>query len=153
MRFQVNAILERYKLIDCNIKRTPLPSGVMLSTAVEEKKTLASQEFPYPELTGSLLWVTRCKFVNVKYACNLICAHVSNRDETHMSAEIHLVKYIKSIRDEGLKFRKQPKLDKLSLQIFSDVNFAGDTNMKSTSAFLIVVESVGTIMFMSKQQT
>ena len=39
MRFQVDAILERYKLIDCNIKRTPLPSGVFLCPAVEAKQT------------------------------------------------------------------------------------------------------------------
>ena len=78
---------------------------------------------------------------------------MSNWDETHVSAAINLTKYIKFIRDDGLKFRKQLKLDRLSLQIFSDANFAGDTTMKSTSAFLIVAESVGTILFMSKQQT
>ena len=37
MRFQVDAILERYKMLDCNIKRTPLPSGVLLGPAVEAK--------------------------------------------------------------------------------------------------------------------
>ena len=74
---------------------------------------------------------------------------MSKWDETHVSAALHLTKYIKSIPDEGLKVRKQLKLDKLSLQIFSDANFAGDSTLKSTSAFLIVVESVGTILFMS----
>ena len=77
---------------------------------------------------------------------------MSNWDETHVSAAIHLTKYIKFIRDDGLKFRKQPKLDMLSMQIFSDANFAGDSTIKSTSAFVVVVELVGTIMFMSKQQ-
>ena len=146
MRFQVDSILERFKMLDCNIKRTPLPSGVILCPAVEARQTVVSQEFPYPELTGSLLWVIRCSFLNVKYACKW--------DETHVSAAIHLTKYIyKSLRDTGLMFRKQQKLDRLSMRIFSDANFAGDSTLKSTSAFLIVVESVGTLVFLSKQQT
>ena len=90
MRFQVDAILERYKMLDCNVKRTPLPSGVLLGPVVEARQTAASQEFPYPELTGSLLWVIRCSFLNAKYACNQLCAHMSKWDETHVSAAIHL---------------------------------------------------------------
>ena len=140
-------------MLDCNVKRTPLPSGVLLGPAVEAKQSAASQEFPYPELTGSLLWVIRCSFLNVKYACNQLCAHMSKWDETHVAAAIHLTKYIKSFRDDGLLFRKQLKIDRLSMRIFSDANFAGDSTMKSTSAFLIVVDSVGTLVFLSKQQS
>ena len=153
MRFQVDAILERYKMLDYNIKRTPLPSGALLSPAIEAKQTVASQEFPYPELTGSLLWIIRCTFLNVKYACNQLCAHMSKWDETHVAAAIHLTKYVKSLRDDGLMFRKQPRLDRLSMRIFSDANFAGDSTLKSTSAFLIMVDTVGTLVFLSKQQT
>ena len=78
---------------------------------------------------------------------------MSKWDETHVSAAIHLTKYIKSIRDDGLMFRKQLKVDRLSMRIFSDANFAGDSTMKSTSAFLIVVDTVGTLVFLSKQQS
>ena len=45
-------------------------------------------------------------------------------------------------------------LDRLSIKIFCDANFGGDqVTMRSTSAFAIVVESVGTVLFLSKQQT
>ena len=39
MRFQVDAILERYKLLDYNIKRTPLPSGAILCPADGARQT------------------------------------------------------------------------------------------------------------------
>ena len=77
MRFQVDAILERYKLLDCNVKRTPLPSGVLLCPAVDERKTKESQDFPYPELTRSLLWVIRCTFVDAKLICLIGMRHMS----------------------------------------------------------------------------
>ena len=65
-----------------------------------------------------------------------------------------MLKYLKYMKDEGLTFRKQPKLDRLSIRIFCDANFAGDTiGMRSTSAFTILVEKVGTVLFLSKQQT
>ena len=78
---------------------------------------------------------------------------MSKWDETHVSAAIHLTRYIKYIRDDGLMFRKQIKLDRLSMRIFSDSNFAGDSTLKSTSAFLIMVDTVGTLVFFSRQQT
>ena len=45
MRFQVDAILERYKMLDCNIKRTPMPSGVILCPAVEARQTMYLRSF------------------------------------------------------------------------------------------------------------
>ena len=56
------------------------------------------------------------------------------------------------MRDEGLRFRKSVSIDRLSMQIFCDANFAGDNpGMKSTSA--LIVRDIGTVFFLSKQQS
>ena len=58
------------------------------------------------------------------------------------------------MKNESLIFRRRPTIDKLSIKIFCDANFGADAiTMRSTSAFAIVVETVGTILFLSKQQT
>jgi hypothetical protein len=75
-------------------------------------------------------------------------------DTTHVAAAQHMLKYLKHMKNEGLTFRRRPTIDKLSIKIFSDANFGGDVStMRSTSAFAIIVETVGTILFLSKQQT
>jgi len=100
------------------------------------------------------MWVIRCTLLSAKFTCNTLCAHMTAWDSTHVAAAQHILKYLKYVRDQGLTFRKPVKLDRLSVQIFSDANFGGDSlTMRSTSSFLIVVETIGTIMFMSKQQT
>ena len=96
------------------------------------------------------MWVIRCTLFSVKFTINTLCAHMTACDSTHVTAAQHILKYLKYVRDQGLTFRKPVKLDRLSMQIFSDANFGGAS---STSAFLIIVESIGSIMFMSKQQT
>ena len=58
------------------------------------------------------------------------------------------------MRDEGLRFRKSVSIDRLSMQVFCDANFAGDNpGMKSTSAFALIVRDIGTVLFLSKQQS
>jgi hypothetical protein len=65
-----------------------------------------------------------------------------------------MLKYLKFMRDEGLRFRKHVRVDRLSMKIFCDANFAGDNpGMKSTSAFALIVECIGTVLFLSKQQS
>lgn len=79
---------------------------------------------------------------------------MSSWDSTHVAAAVYMLKYLKHMKDEGLTFRKQLKLDQLSLRIFCDANFEGETiGMRSLSAFAIIVEEVGTVLFLSKQQT
>ena len=153
MRFQIDTILECYQMIDCSIKKTPAPSGLVLLPADQSLQTPESRLYPYPEEVGSVMWVIRCTQLSAKFTCNTLCAHMTSWDSTHVAAACHILKYLKYVRDHGLPFRKPARLDRLSMQIVSDANFGGDTTtMRSTSAFLIVVETIGTIMFMSKQQ-
>ena len=141
-------------MMDCSVKRTPAPSGLILLPADSSLQTPESRLYPYPEVVGSVMWVIRCTLLSVKFTCNTLCAHMTNWDSTHVTAAQHILKYLEYVRDQGLTFRKPIKIDRLSLQIFSDANFGGDTpTMRSTSAFLILVETIGTINFMSKQQT
>ena len=59
MRFQIDAILERYNMIDCSVKKTPAPSGLVLLPADSTLQTPESQLYPYPEVVGSVMWVIR----------------------------------------------------------------------------------------------
>ena len=153
MRFQIDAILERYQMIDSSVKRTPAPSGLVLLPANQSLQTPESKLYPYLEVVGSVMWVIRCTLLSGKLACNTLCAHMTTWDSTHVVAAQHKLKYLKYVRDQRLTFRKPAKLDRLSMQIFTDANFGGGSpNMRSTSAFLIIVKSIGSIMFMSKQQ-
>jgi len=74
-------------------------------------------------------------------------------DATHVAAAQHMLKYLKYMKSEGLTFRKKTN-PCLSMKLFCDAKFGADPlTMRSTSAFAIVVETVGTILFLSKQQT
>ena len=154
MRFQIDAILERYQMMDCSIKKTPAPSGLVLLPADQSLQSPESQLYSYPEVVGSVMWVIRCTLLSAKFTRNTLCAHMTSWDSTHVAAATHMLKYLKYFRDQGRTFKKPIKIDRLSVQILSDANFGGELPcMKSTAAFLIVVETISTIMFMSKQQT
>ena len=154
MRFQIDAILERYGMLDCNVKKTALPSSTVLMPVNKDLQTPESQEYPYAEVVGSIMWVVRCTLVTLKHSCNVLCAHMTTWDSTHVSAATHMLKYLKYMRDEGLRFRKCTRIDRLSMCIFCDANFAGDNpGMKSTSAFALIVNGIGTVLFLSKQQS
>ena len=154
MRFQIDAILERYGMLDWNVKKTPLPSSTVLMPVSTDLQIKESQEFPYADVIGSMMWVVRCTLVTAKYSCNVLCAHTTAWDSTHVAAATHMLKYLKYMRDEGLRFRKSVCIDRLSMQIFCDANFAGDNpGMKSTSAFALIVRDVRTVLFLSKQQS
>ena len=100
------------------------------------------------------MWIVRCTLVSAKFACNTLCgAHMTKWNATHVAAAQHMLKYLKFMKSEGLTFRKKTN-PCLSMKLFCDANFGADTlTMRSTSAFAIVVETVGTILFLSKQQT
>ena len=154
MRFQIEAVLERYNMLDANVKHTPLPASLVLKPASTDLQTEESKSYPYPEAVGSIMWIVRCTLVSAKFACNTLCAHMTKWDSTHVSAAQHMLKYLKHMKNDGLTFRRRPTIDRLSIKIFCDANFGADViTMRSTSAFAIVVETVGTILFLSKQQT
>ena len=88
MRFQIDAVLERYGMIDCNVKKTPLPVALQLSPASADLQTAESKAYPYPEVVGSLLWIVRCTLVTAKFACNVLCGHMSSWDSTHVAAAV-----------------------------------------------------------------
>ena len=46
-------------------------------------------------------------------------------DSTHVAAANHMLKYLKYMRDEGLRFHKCARIDRLSMRIFCDANFGG----------------------------
>ena len=99
------------------------------------------------------MWIVRCTLVSAKFACNTLCAHMTKWDATHVAAAQHMLKYLKYMKNDGLTFRKKTN-PCLSIKTFCDVNFGADViTMRSTSAFAIVVETVGTILILSKQQT
>ena len=159
MKFQCEAVLERFGMLDANVKKTPLPASLVLKPATTELQTTESRQYPYPEVVGSVMWIIRCTLVSAKFACNTLCAHMTKWDTTHVAAAQHMLKYIKHMKNEGLTFRRKPTLDRLSMRVFCDANFAGEppesthAAMRSTSAFQIVLDGIGTILFLSKQQT
>ena len=85
MRFQIEAVLERYGMLDANVKQTPLPASLVLRASTD-LQTAESKQYPYAEVVGSVMWIIRCTFVSAKYACNTLCAHMTKWDSTHVAA-------------------------------------------------------------------
>ena len=115
MRFQIEAVLERYGMLDANVKTTPLPASLVLKPASTDLQTAESKQYPYPEVVGSVMWIVRCTLVSAKFACNSLYAHMTKWDSTHVAGAQHMLKHLKYVKSEGLVFRKRPTIDKLSI--------------------------------------
>jgi histone deacetylase 1/2 len=87
---------------------------------------------PYPQIIGSLLWVSQCTRPDISFAVNKLSQYLRDPSLSHWAAAVRILNYLCSTAD--LKLRLGGNLD---LAGYSDSNWAEDRDdRRSTSAYI-----------------
>ena len=132
---QVPASSERLSKIDC-------------PTTDEEK---AEIDYPYINVTGSLLYTTICTRPDLFFAVMQLARFNSNPGKEHIKASKMTISYLESTVEQGIRFTKKPSSNgKLRIQGFVDSDWAGCPDTRRSTMGYIIHVSGGPVSFKSK---
>jgi hypothetical protein len=102
---------------------------------------------PYPQLIGSLLWVSQCTRPDISFAVNRLSQHLRDPSEAHWQAGLRILNYLATTRDLKLCLGGD-----LLFSGYSDSDWAEDhDDRRSTSAYTYRIGD-GAISWKSRKQ-
>jgi hypothetical protein len=82
-------------------------------------------DFNYRSAVGKLNYLAQTTRPDIMYATHQIAKYSSDPRQSHGEAILYLVRYLKKMRDLGLKFKPDPKK---GFECYCDANFSGNWN-------------------------
>jgi hypothetical protein len=147
---EIRELLREFGMEDCKPATTPVAPGTKLQPAEDSR----SENFPYREAIGALLWIARTARPDILYGVAECGKHCHKYGEEHIIAAKRIMRYLKGTSNKGITFHRAPTL-KLVLHV--DANYAGEgalgeQSMRSTTGAALYMKDVGLISAMSKLQ-
>ncbi|POM60455.1 polyprotein [Phytophthora palmivora] len=106
------------------------------------------------ETIGSLLWLSTCTRPDITMAVNYLARFVSSPTTAHWTAVKRVLRYLQGSRMLKLAFlRPQGPQQHAKASIFSDADWAGDKEAKSTSGGVLVLNGMPIAWYSKKQST
>ena len=130
----IQKLLERFGLKSCKSVETPF-AEIKLTREDCSQEGSEEQEcmkkFDYRNLVGCLNYLACSSRPDISFAANFLNSFVENPGEKHWKARKRVLIYLKDSKSKSLVFRRG---DKLTLECFSDADWAGNLDRrKSTS--------------------
>lgn len=141
----IDEIMTEAQMKNAKDARLPYPlQGEPLSKLdnATEKNYEECQKFPYRRIVGQLMYGMVHTLVTIAYALNVLSRYGNNPGPRHIEFAKHLLKYVRSIKSDRLKFEThngptdiQTMTDILQLRFQCDADLAGnpDTLHSQTS--------------------
>ena len=137
-RREINDLLDRFAMIDCNPARTPME--VNFANEVHAANIDPTEEqpvFEFPSLIGSLLWIARMTRPDIIFPVINLSAYTKQFKSFHVTAAKRILRYLKGTINFALRFTRSDDLassSELVLHALSDADWGGDiATRKSTS--------------------
>ncbi|WMV55064.1 hypothetical protein MTR67_048449 [Solanum verrucosum] len=137
-------ILKKFHMEDSKVMSTPMNQKENFS---KDDGTEKVDEAYYRSLIGCLMYLTATR-PDILYAVSFLSRFMHCASDLHLRAAKRIVRYIKGIINYGVKFHKSQKF---RLNGFSDSDWGGAPDMKSTSGFCFNLGS-GAFSWYSKKQ-
>lgn len=136
----IDSVVKRFNMMGCKNKYTPLPNRTYLTSedcpAVPNKKDVKT----YQQLVGSLMYVACGTRPDIAFAVNSCAQYMQNPGESHFKAAKHILRYLKTTKDEKLTYRKQPEGMGNVLYGFVDADHAGSPeDRKSVGGYVLLL--------------
>ncbi|CEH14800.1 gag-pol polyprotein [Ceraceosorus bombacis] len=142
----IRDISKRFQQYKGTHSGTPLPAHVTFSQHSGEPV-----KEPYLQVLGSLMWVMIGSRLDIAYAVGVLSRYSSKPGPDHWQALLGVLEYVRDTANRGLWYAARPGTTP-ALQVFCDVNFAGDTDTsRSTSGHLAQLGG-HTISWVSQRQ-
>lgn len=127
-----SSIINKFNMLDA--KELSIPMDKSHTLEQKEDTEILSEDIPYRQAVGSLLFLSQVTRPDIAYAVNFASRYLAKPTKAHWNLVKRIIRYIKRTFNYGLYFNNKTKL---SLEIFSDADYAGDIQTRrSTSGFL-----------------
>ncbi len=148
-------ILERFGMATCDPVKTPMNTGVRLSSSMspttpEEQQTMF--KIPYISAVGALMYLAVCTRPDIAYTVSNLARYNSNPGWEHWKAVKHLFRYLKGSMDLKLTYRPDPTASQ-PFVTYSDADHAGDPDKKRSTGGYLVKMGTGAVDWSSKLQS
>ena len=134
-RSYIQRLLERFGMQDCNPLSTPMNSKLKLCKDANGNPV---DKLTYQSLVGGLLHAT-VSWWNIQYAVGCVSRHMSNSQQVHLIAAKNILRYLKGTLDYGIFY---PSHDNCNLSIFTDADWAGEMDFRSST--FGILDKIGT---------
>ncbi len=135
-RTLIDSIIDDVKLKDAKVK--PVPAKASLQLHVFKDEPAFDLNFNYRSAVGKLNYLARTTRLDVMYATHQIAKYSSDPRQSHGQAILYLVRYLKKMRDLGLKFKPDPKK---GFKCYCDADFLGNWNREFAPVDLSTAKS------------
>lgn len=144
-RHYVLNIIERFKMTDCKPRVTPFEASKQL----EKEGTTLSDEVPYRELVGSLLYLCQCTRPDIAHSVGMLSRYMSNPTKEHWEAAKSVVRYLSATHELGLMFEATSGYP----EGYSDSDYGGDTVARRSTSGNVFIYGGAAVAWSSKLQT
>lgn len=142
----IKKLLDKFNMSECYPVSTPLEVGKKL---VRPSTKSQSEEFPYQNLVGCLMYLAVCCRPDISHAVSVLSQFNSSYDREHWQAALRVLKYLKGTMDYHLNYQSTGEY----LQCFVDASYISDVyDAKSRSGFVFVLAS-SAVSWESRKQT
>lgn len=141
----IEKMLNRFQMSDCNPVKTPLEKGLLLHEDGE------STNEPYRELLGTIMYIMLCTRPDLCFPVSYLGRFQQKPSSSHWKCLKRVVRYLKGRKSRHLEFKRNN--DAEILIGYADADWASDTlDRKSVSGY--VFEVFGNLVsWSSKKQT
>jgi hypothetical protein len=146
----LQGVLEKFDMLDCAPKDTPMESGAakIMVPPPEGYTATAVLRKEYQSIVGSLMYAMLGTRPDIAYSVSVVSRFCANPTETHMKAAKRIMRYLQGTLNLKLVFSGGLS----HLTGFSDADWAGDHDTRrSTSGYVFHLGS-GAISWSSKRQ-
>ena len=134
-RNYIDAILERFHMVDAHGKHVPIPAGTEFHNISTELDRSKVEEIPYRSAVGSLLYLAICTRPDISTPVSKLSKYIVNFSLDHWTLMKGTIRYLKETRDLGLVF-KQGGVNLLTA--YADASYADpEENRRSTTGFML----------------
>ena len=124
---------ERLSVIDCPVKESDKP------------------DYPYINVTGSLLYTAICTRPDLFYSVMQLARFNTNPGNSHVKASIQVIRYLKNDPNLGIKFSKSKDFDgKIRIRAFVDSDWGGCVDTRRSTLGYVIHVANGPVSWKSK---
>ena len=145
--------MNKFGLDNANPVTTPLDPNVNLDDDETEDYSNSQDgkiSLSYATLIGSLMYLALGTRPDIAYAVNRLAQFTQQPKPTHWTAVKRIFRYLKGTRNFTLAYGGADELLNEEINIFCDADWAGGSDRKSTSGYIITIAG-GAVAWSSKK--
>lgn len=137
-------LLEKYGMSECKPLSTPLSPSTKLT---KDGEPLDTAIYPYPQLIGSLLYLSVCTRPDITQAVGALARYMACPTVSHWQAAKGVLRYIAGTANFGIT------LSGHNLEGYCDADYAGDLDSRRSTTGYVFTLGGGAISWSSRLQS